>query len=68
VHSPSIHTPGVGEPSFHISFAWLFDLFSLCWRVIWFIILIPWWVILLALLIGRLLWLSWKRRKEAEER
>jgi len=36
--------------------------------VIWFIILIPWWVILLALLIGRLLWLSWKRRKEAEER
>jgi hypothetical protein len=67
VETPSVDAPETSAPSFHISFNWLFDFFSFCWQVIWFIILIPSWVILLAVLVGRWLWLAWARRKRERE-
>lgn len=72
VGSPEINIdepgpPDLHEPSFHISFGWLFDFFSICWRIFIFFFLIPWWVILLALLLGRALWVLWERRRESRD-
>jgi hypothetical protein len=82
ISTPNIGTPHVGGrdlslegpsaphlhgPSFHISFGWLFDFFSICWHLFIFFVLIPWWVILLAILLGRGLWLLWKERKKSDE-
>jgi hypothetical protein len=61
------HSPDLHGPSFHISFAWLLDLCSICWRILVFFMLIPWRVILAALILGRWLWLLARRRKESDD-
>jgi hypothetical protein len=67
VKSPSVDGPDIHEPGASISFGWLLDFFSVCWRVIWILLTLPWWVILLAVLTGRWLWIAWKRRREERE-
>jgi hypothetical protein len=48
---------------------WLFGLFAICWNIFFFLVRIPWWLILLAILLGGWLWLllSEHRRESDEE-
>lgn len=59
--------PALHAPSFHLSFGWLPGLFAVCLHILIFLGLIPWWVILLAILIGRAIWVVWRRSRESGE-